>query len=404
MNELLKQTMSCREKAEALRANKKWAEAATAYEALAKAWIAAAGVATSATARAERLVESDKALEMASKCLAKVDRSVKAGTDGSKRVNGSGNQNTNDQGDDIGDAEEGNDGDDGDGSQIECDADGPPESEFLVADRPAETLDDIMGMVEAKREVEDFLNIVSDPEGAKKFNLRASSGLLLYGPPGNGKTMFGKAIANRVDAPFYYASGATIRSKWVGESSQRLHALFRYARRHPVAVIFFDEIETLIPKRRENTHDADKQIVTQFLQEVGGFVQCDSKIFLLAATNCPWDIDDAAFRTGRFDLKIFIGAPDEEARLGMLQRSFKGVELASDVDLVKWAQRLDLYTGSDIAGLAEQARKTAYRRYRADHSDLAVRESDLENAIGQITRSITPELFKKYEDFAKSRS
>ena len=144
--------------------------------------------------------------------------------------------------------------------------------------------------------------------------------------------------------------------------------------------------------------------MTQFLQEVGGFVDNDTKIFLLAATNCPWDIDDAAFRTGRFDLKIFIGAPDEEARLGMLRRAFKGVELAPGVDLGKWARRLELYTGSDITGLAEQARKTAYRRYRSDPSDTAVRESDLEDALGQITRSITPELLKKYEDFAKSRS
>ena len=400
MNELLRQAMACRERAEALRAEKKWAEAAAAYEALAKAWIAAAGVATGAAARVERQAESDRALEMAKKCLAKADRTAKTGTGGTRMGGSPLPRKPNDgSGDDFDDAD-----DEEDVDQPAAEGDGPPESEFLVADKPTETLDDIMGMAAAKREVEDFLDIISDPEGAKKFNLRASSGLLLYGPPGNGKTMFGKAIANRVEAPFYYASGATIRSKWVGESSQRLHALFQYARKNPIAVIFFDEIETLIPKRKENTHDADKQIVTQFLQEVGGFVQGDSKIFLLAATNCPWDIDDAAFRTGRFDLKIFIGAPDEDARLGMLQRSFKGVELAPSVDLGKWARRLDLYTGSDIAGLTEQARKNAYRRYRADHSDSAVRESDLEEALSQITRSITPELMKKYEDFSKSRS
>lgn len=392
MNEILNRVSVCREKAAVLRSEKKWAEAAEAYVELAKAWIAAAGIATSASARADRLAESDKMMKMATDCKLKASKSL-----GAKRpddLNGCGVGSNHEHEDEM-DEEEDNPPD--------PEEDGPSESEFLIADKPMETLDDIMGMADAKREVEDFLDIISDPEGAKKFNLNAHSGLLLYGPPGNGKTMFGKAIANRIDAPFYYASGATIRSKWVGDSSQRLHALFEHVRKNRVAVVFFDEIETLLPKRGENTHDVDKQIVTQFLQEVGGFIKCDSKIFLLAATNCPWDIDPAAFRTGRFDLKIYIGAPDEEARLGMLNAAFKGVELGSEVNLKNWAHRLCLYTGSDIAGLAEQARKAAYRRYRKDQTKAAVRESDLEEALSLITRSITPELLEKYEDFAKSR-
>lgn len=400
MNELLKHTMSCREKAESLRANKKWAEAATAYEALAKAWIAAAGVATSASARAERLAESDKALEMASKCLAKANKSSSVVGKGSGPKKQPKTVSSNSDADD--DIPSDDDDEDG-GGQVVGEGDAPPENEFLVADKPTETLDDIMGMADAKRAVEDFLDIVSDPEGAQKFNLKASSGLLLYGPPGNGKTMFGKAIANRVNAPFYYASGAMFQTKWYGEGPQRLHALFQYARRNETAVVFFDEIETLVPKRGENTHDADKKLVTQFLQEVGGFVGGSSNIMLLGATNKPWDIDEAVFRTGRFDLKIFIGAPDLEARLGMLQRAFKGVKLDSGLDLEVWAKRLEDYTGSDIAGLAKEARKAAYRRYRSDHADECIRESDLEDALKMITKSITSKMMQEFADFAKSR-
>ena len=124
---------------------------------------------------------------------------------------------------------------------------------------------------------------------------------------------------------------------------------------------------------------------------------------LLGATNKPWDIDEAVFRTGRFDLKIFSGAPDLEARLGMLQRAFKGVKLDSGLDLEVWAKRLEDYTGSDIAGIAKEARKAAYRRYRSDHADECIRESDLEDALKMITKSITSKMMQEFADFAKSR-
>ena len=391
MNPLLEQATTLRRTAETHCAARRWAEAVGAYEALAKTWIALAGMANAPSVRDDRMKEYEKALAKASECRTKAG----CAQDGDPDSNA---------GTKIRDTPRDGTKDDQDVTSASDPGSNPDESEFLVTDKPKETLDDIMGMDAAKREVQDFLAIVNDPEGARRFNLVANAGILLYGPPGNGKTMFGKAIAHCVDAPFYYASGASIRSKWVGEGPRRLHALFQHVRRNPTAVLFFDEIDTLIPQRDENTHNSDKQLVTQFLQEVGGFTEGNSRTLLLGATNCPWDIDAAAFRTRRFDIKIYIGAPDEEARLGMFKRAFQKVPLAPDVDLRAWAKRLDFYTGSDITGLVTQACKAAFRRYRENHGDEMVRETDLEEALPLITKSITPELLKKYEDFKASRS
>ena len=126
--------------------------------------------------------------------------------------------------------------------------------------------------------------------------------------------MLGKAIAGALDAPFYYASGADLRSKWYGESEQRLSQLLTAAKSQKVAVVFLDEIESLLPKRSEESHSADNRVVTQFLADLGGFKDSVNLLLVLGATNKPWSIDEAVFRTGRFDEKVYIGPPDLLAR------------------------------------------------------------------------------------------
>ena len=145
--------------------------------------------------------------------------------------------------------------------------------------------------------------------------------------------MFGKAIAHEIKAPFFYASGAQIRSKWHGESEQKLSRLLHAAQSRPVAVLFLDEVDGLLPRRTAESSAVDNRLVTQFLSDVGGFKDSPNTLLLLGATNKPWEIDEAVFRTGRFDEKLHIGVPDAAARLGMLKRSFKTAPLAPDVDL-----------------------------------------------------------------------
>ena len=259
-------------------------------------------------------------------------------------------------------------------------------------------------MEEAKAAIREMVVLpMQAPEKAAALGIKAGGGVLLYGPPGNGKTLFGKAIAHEISAPFFYASGAQIRSKWHGESEQKLSRLLHEAQSRPVAVLFLDEIDGLLPRRTESSSAVDNRLVTQFLSDVGGFKDSPNSLLVLGATNKPWEIDEAVFRTGRFDEKIHIGVPDAAARLGMLRRSFKTAPLAPDVDLAAFADRLADYSGSDVVGLARKAAQIAFRRSIDEDSDPLVRASDLEQALRAIPTSITPALLAQYDAFDKQR-
>ena len=281
--------------------------------------------------------------------------------------------------------------------------DGGGES-FEVAETPDVSFDDIAGMNEAKAAIQEMIIYpMREPEKAKAMKLKPGGGVILYGPPGNGKTMFGKAIAHEIAAPFFYASGAQLRSKWHGESEQNLSRLLKAAASRPVAVLFLDEIDGLLPRRTAGSSVVDNRIVTQFLADVGGFRESENALLILGATNKPWAIDEAVFRTGRFDEKLYIGLPDADARLGMLNRAFDGVACEATVDCAAWAGRLDGYTGSDITGIARKARLAAFRRSVETGGDPVVLATDLEDAIKVIPSSVTPAMVRQYENFNQQR-
>lgn len=278
------------------------------------------------------------------------------------------------------------------------------DSEFQVSEDTGVSFDDIDGMEEAKASIHDIvINPMHHPEKAKAFHIKPGGGVLLYGPPGNGKTMFGKAIAHEIHAPFFYASGAQLRSKWHGESEQKLSALLHAAQEKPVAVLFLDEIDGLLPRRTENSSAVDNRLVTQFLSDVGGFKDSPNTLLILGATNKPWEIDEAVFRTGRFDEKIYIGLPDAEARLGMLERAFRDVELEEGVDLGALAGELEGYSGSDIAGIAKKACQIAFRRSLGEEGLSKVSGEDFAQAKAAIPSSITEAMLRQYDEFNTSR-
>ena len=290
------------------------------------------------------------------------------------------------------------------GASPQTDSGGEGGESFEVAETPDISFDDIAGMNDAKAAIQEMIIYpMREPEKAKAMKLKPGGGVILYGPPGNGKTMFGKAIAHEIAAPFFYASGAQLRSKWHGESEQNLSRLLKTAASRPVAVLFLDEIDGLLPRRTANSSVVDNRIVTQFLSDVGGFRESDNTLLILGATNKPWAIDEAVFRTGRFDEKLYIGLPDAEARLGMLSRAFKGVACEPSLDCAQWAGRLNGYTGSDITGIARKARLAAFKRSVEDGSDPMVLESDLEGAVKVIPSSVTPAMIKQYENFNQQR-
>lgn len=275
---------------------------------------------------------------------------------------------------------------------------------FEVAEIPDVSFDDIAGMAEAKATIREMVVYpMRSPEKAKAMKLKPGGGVILYGPPGNGKTMFGKAIAHEIAAPFFYASGAQLRSKWHGESEQNLSRLIRAAASKPVAVLFLDEIDGLLPRRTASSSVVDNRIVTQFLADVGGFRESENALLILGATNKPWAIDEAVFRTGRFDEKLYIPLPDEEARRGLLAMSFAGIPCEEAFDPQMWAGKLDGYSGSDITGIAKKARQIAFRRSIESGGDPVVAMADFEAALKVIPSSATPQLIKQYEDFNRLR-
>lgn len=278
---------------------------------------------------------------------------------------------------------------------------GAATNEWLVTEKPDIRFDQIAGMAEAKRSIHEMVILpLQKPELTKSLGLRAGGGVLLYGPPGNGKTLLGKAIATELDAAFFYASGAQIRSKWHGESEKRLRELMQAAKAEPVAVLFLDEVDGLLPRRGGNSA-VDNRIVTQFLAELGGFEESENTLLLLGATNVPWEIDDAVFRTGRFDEKLYIQPPDVAARLGIFKHHLKDVPVGEDIDIELWATKLEGYTGSDIVGIVNGAKRSALGRAIRDEAEAQIRAEDLERTLKNIPPSANPKLLAKFQRFAE---
>ena len=277
------------------------------------------------------------------------------------------------------------------------------EDAWLVTEKPNVTFDMIAGMREAKKAIREMIVYpLRDPEKAQLLKLPLGGGVLLYGPPGNGKTTLAKAAANELDAAFFYASGAEIRSKWHGESEQRMRALLQAAKSQPVAILFFDDVDGLLP-RRSSTAQVDNRLVVQFLNEVGGFESGKNILLILGATNTPWDIDEAVFRTGRFDEKIYIGLPDREARCGILHMHLDEVPLEQDFDIDAWADRLENFTGSDIVGVVNAAKRSCHARSVQTDTDPLIQSADIETALATIPSSVTSALIEQYEAFRKAR-
>ncbi|MBM3878976.1 MAG: ATP-binding protein [Verrucomicrobia bacterium] len=276
------------------------------------------------------------------------------------------------------------------------------EEDWLVTEKPNVRLTDIAGMDAVKAKLAEMvIEPLKHPDKAREWGIRAGGGILLFGPPGNGKTTLGKAVAGELEAAFFYATGAEIRSKWHGESEQRLRKLIQTARSRPLSVLFLDDLDGLLPKRGGNSV-VDNRIVVQFLAEVGGFEESPNVLLLLGATNKPWDIDEAVFRTGRFDEKIFVDLPDLAAREFMVQRNLGGAPVEAGLDARVLAARLDGYTGSDIVAILQSAKRTGFRRSIGGAANLLTQD-DIEQALKTIPSSATPEMMREYKKFAQAR-
>ena len=265
---------------------------------------------------------------------------------------------------------------------------------------PAVHWDDIGGLEDVKKELREAVEWpLKNPEIFKRFGIRPPKGILLYGPPGCGKTLLARAVATESEANFITIKGPEVFSKWVGESEKAIREVFRKARMAAPAVIFFDEFDSLVPRRGMGFGDSGvtERVISQLLTEMDGIMRLED-VVVIAATNRPDIIDPAILRPGRFDRLIYVPAPDEKARLEIFKIYTKNMPLGKDVNLEELARATKGYSGADIEALCREAALNALRR---DINAKEVVKADFDAAMEKIGPSISPEIEEWYKSFMR---
>jgi len=275
---------------------------------------------------------------------------------------------------------------------------------WIVREKPKLRFDDVAGLEGVKEDIRlKMIYPFEHPELAQKFGIKPGGGVLLYGPPGTGKTMLAKATAGEIDATFFRISAADVLSKWVGEAEQNLKKLFDAAASETRAIIFIDEIESLIPARRDEGSSVMQRVVPQILQGMEGFDERDlSPILFMGATNVPWQLDPAVLRPGRFDEKVYIPLPDLAARTKMLDIYLAKRPVAADVNIDALAKRLEGYSGADIKYLCDRAATIPFLKSVASGEEGEITSAVIDDAIADTRPSVTADQLRRFEEWARA--
>lgn len=265
---------------------------------------------------------------------------------------------------------------------------------------------DVAGLEEVKEQIRlKLIYPFTHPDLAAQYGIRRGGGILLYGPPGTGKTLIARAVAGEVEAAFFAVKPSEIMSKWVGEAEQNIQKLFTAARAFDRAVIFIDEVEALVPKRRSSGSTVMQRVVPQILAELEGFDQSrPGALLFIGATNEPWSLDPAVLRPGRFDEKVYIGLPDDTARRRILELNLAGKPLADDVQMDALTAQLAGYSGADIANICRKACAIPFVEGVMTGDARTVEGEDFATVLGEVRPSVTADELAKYEAYANSRA
>ncbi|MEM5875394.1 MAG: CDC48 family AAA ATPase [Candidatus Aenigmatarchaeota archaeon] len=282
-----------------------------------------------------------------------------------------------------------------------------PESLKMEAKVPVVTYEDIGGMKPVVEKVREMIELpLRYPEIFERLGIEPPKGVLLYGPPGTGKTLLARAVANESGAYFISVNGPEFLSKFYGESESNLRKIFEEAEKNAPAIIFFDEIDAIAPKREEVTGEVERRIVSTLLTLMDG-LKSRGKVIVIAATNRPDDIDPALRRPGRFDREIEVPVPDRDGRLEILKIHTRNMPLAKDVNLDEIADKTHGYVGADLMALCKEAAMSALRRVLPEIREklkegqelskdilekLVVTKQDFENALRVVEPSAMREV------------
>ena len=260
---------------------------------------------------------------------------------------------------------------------------------------------DIGGLAQVKQELQEAVEWpLKYAKSFKMLGVKPPRGVLLYGPPGCGKTLLAKAVANESEANFILVKGPELISKWVGDSEKGIREIFKKARQSAPAIIFFDEIDSIAPSRGRGSSDSNvtERVVNQLLTEMDGLEELND-VIVIAATNRPDIIDAGLLRPGRFDRIILTPVPDKESRKQILNIYLQRMPLAKDVNAEKLIEKTENYVGADLEMLCREAAMLALRE---DLKTAEIKMKHFEEALKKVKSSILNEDIKKYNEIEES--
>ncbi len=275
---------------------------------------------------------------------------------------------------------------------------------------PSVVYEDIGGLKPVITKVREMIELpLKHPELFDRLGIDPPKGVLLHGPPGTGKTMLAKAVANESDAYFISINGPEIMSKYYGESEKALRDIFEEAEKNAPAIIFLDELDSIAPKRGEVTGEVERRVVAQLLSLMDGLKE-RKNVIVIGSTNRPEALDMALRRPGRFDREIELGVPDMQGRMEVFQIHSRGMPLADDVALEDYAARTYGFVGADISAVSREAAMNALRRILPEIDldeptipkeildRLVVQKDDFEAALREVSPSAMREILVEVPD------
>ncbi len=276
--------------------------------------------------------------------------------------------------------------------------DEPPPRDSSI-ERPTISFRDVGGMTELKEEIRmKIIHPLTHPELYAAYGKTIGGGILLYGPPGCGKTYLARATAGEIHAGFMAVAINDVLDMWIGSSERNLHEIFEQARDHKPCVLFFDEVDALGASRSDMRHSAGRQLINQFLSELDGVQSSNDGVLILAATNAPWHLDSAFRRPGRFDRILFVPPPDAAARAAILRILCRNKPIET-IDFDHLANKTDHFSGADLKAVVDQAIEHKLREAMQAGVPKPLSTKDLAAAAAKV-RPSTKEWFSTARNYA----